>query len=157
MTVAVEVVDDTGLLADREMARALVEAVFDAEGVSGEVAVAFVDEAAITELNRRYRKVNAPTDVLAFDYAAEPGWPVEADTGSVAGEVAVCPRVVIRYAGEDGRDPAAQLGWTLIHGALHLAGYDHETDDGEMRAREQRLLEQFDGLVRLLSVSGGRG
>jgi probable rRNA maturation factor len=155
MTVAVEVVDGTGLVTHQEIARALVEAVLDAEGVSGEVTVAFIDEAAITELNRRYRKSNVPTDVLAFDYAAEPGWPAEAESGGVAGEVAVCPRVVIRYADEDGRDPAAQLGWTLIHGALHLAGYDHETDHGEMRAREQRLLEQFDGLVRLLSVAGG--
>ena len=157
MTVAVEVVDDTGLVADREIARALVEAVLDAEGVSGEVAVAFVDEAAITELNRRYRESNDPTDVLAFDYAAEPGWPAQAGSGGVAGEVVVCPQVVIRYAGEEGRDPAAQLGWTLIHGALHLAGYDHETDHGEMRVRERSLLEQFDGLVRLLSVAGGRG
>ena len=68
----------------------------------------------------------------------------------------VCPRVVIRYAGEEGRDPVAQLGWTLIHGTLHLVGYDHETDQGEMREREQRLLEQFGGLVRLLSVASGR-
>jgi probable rRNA maturation factor len=157
MTAVVEVVDDTGLVPDKEAVKGLVEAVLDGEGVSGEVAVAFVDEAAITELNRRYRELNVPTDVLAFDYAAEPGWPTEAGSGGVDGEVVVCPQVVIRYAGEEGRDPAAQLGWTLIHGALHLAGYDHETDHGEMRARERSLLEQFDGLVRLLSVAGVRG
>ena len=157
MTVAVEVIDDTGLVADQEAVTALVEAVLDAEGAAGEVAVAFVDEASIAELNGRYRESNVPTDVLAFDYAAEPGWPAEEGNGGAAGEVVVCPQVVIRYAGEEGRDPAAQLGWTLIHGTLHLAGYDHETDRGEMREREQRLLEQFGGLVRLLSVASGRG
>jgi probable rRNA maturation factor len=157
MSVAVEVIDHTGLVAQQEAVKELVEAVLDAEGVSGEVAVAFVDEAAITALNGRYRESSEPTDVLAFDYVAAPDWPAEAASGGVAGEVVVCPQVVIRYAGEEGRDPAAQLGWTLVHGVLHLAGYDHETDHGEMRSRERRLLEQFDGLVRLLSVAGVRG
>lgn len=152
MTVVVDVVDVTGLVADQEAVKGLVEAVLHVEGVSGEAAVAFVDEASIVALNGRYRESNVPTDVLAFDYVSEPGWPAETGSGGMSGEVVVCPQVVIRYAGEEGRDPAAQLGWTLIHGALHLAGYDHETDHGEMRERERRLLEHFDGLVRLLSL-----
>ncbi len=157
MTVAVEVVDQTGLVADREAVKGLAEAVLDAEGVSGEVAIAFVDEVFITELNGRYRESDVPTDVLAFEYAPELSWPAETGSGGVDGEVVVCPQVVIRYAGEEGRDPAVQLGWTLIHGTLHLAGYDHETDRGEMRERERTLLEQFDGLVQHLSVARERG
>lgn len=157
MTVTVDVVDHTGLVADREAVTRLAEAVLAAEGVSGAVAVAFVDEAHITELNGRYREADVPTDVLTFAYAAEPGWPGETGGAGVDGEVVVCPQVVIRYAGEEGRDPAGQLGWTLIHGVLHLAGYDHETDRGEMRERERRLLAQFEGLVQHLSVANGRG
>jgi probable rRNA maturation factor len=157
MTVAVDVVDDTGLVKDRQAVKRLVEAVLDAEGVSGEIAVAFVDEARIAELNGRYREINVPTDVLAFVYATETDWPAQADSAGADGELVVCPRVVIRYAGEEGSDPAMQLGWTLIHGALHLAGYDHEMDHGEMRAREQSLLERFDGLARHLSVADERG
>jgi probable rRNA maturation factor len=157
VTVAVEVVDDTGLVRQLGAVTRLVEAVFEAEGVSGEFAVAFVDEASIAELNARYRESDMPTDVLSFDYAAGEGWPAEAGSGEVDGEVVVCPQVVIRYADEAGRDPGAQLGWTLIHGALHLAGYDHETDQGEMREQERRLLEQFAELAQLLSPERERG
>lgn len=159
MTVEIEVADATGLVADHEAVRELVRAVLEGERVEGEVEVAFVDEAAITALNERYRDADGPTDVLSFDYAAEPEWPAGTRTGGaerrVAGEMVVCPRVVLRYAAEEGRDAAGQLGWTLIHGALHLAGHDHETDHGEMREWEQVLLSRFEERVQALSLSGG--
>jgi probable rRNA maturation factor len=136
----VEVVDHTGLVAGCEAAGGLVQAVLDAEGCGGEISLAFVDEAVMIDLNSRYREAEGSTDVLSFDYA-------DGD-----GEIALCPAVIMRYAGEDGRDPAEQLGWTLIHGALHLAGYDHETDQGEMRAREQELLRLLDARVRDLAM-----
>jgi probable rRNA maturation factor len=145
MTVTVDVVDQTGLVAGCEAVRGLVQAVLDAEGRGGEISLAFVDEAAMSDLNSRYRGAEGPTDVLSFDYA-------DGD-----GEIVLCPAVIFRYAGEDGRDLAQQLGWTLIHGALHLAGYDHEIDRGEMRAREQELLGVLDARVRGLAEreSGG--
>jgi probable rRNA maturation factor len=152
MILSVDVVDDTGLVADQEAVRRLVHAVLAAEGASGEVAVAFVDETVIAELNARYRGEQGSTDVLSFDYVTGPHWPGEAGTGGVAGEIVVCPEVVVRYAGEEHCEPGNQLGWTLIHGALHLAGYDHETDDGEMRERELELLNEMDALVRLVSL-----
>lgn len=159
MTVDVDMVDGTGLAADPEAVRGLVQAVLDEEGLKGEVEVAFVDEAAITELNERYRDVAGATDVLSFDYAAEAGWPEPDEDGlggrrPVAGEIVVCPQVVARYAAEEGLDTAVQLGWTLIHGALHLAGYDHETDNGEMRGREQVLLGRLGERVRALAPAG---
>jgi len=157
MTAAVDVVDDTGLVGDRGIVKRLVEAVLAAQGFQGEVAVVFVGESTITDLNRRYRESATPTDVLSFVYTSEEAWPGDAGAGGVAGEIVVCPQVVLRYAAEEGREPAGQLGWTLVHGALHVAGYDHETDRGEMREREQQLLEQKEGLVRLLSLSGQRG
>ena len=150
MTSGVDVVDSTGLVADHGAVQRLAEAVLMAEGVAGEVAVAFVDEASMIGLNARYRDAEGPTDVLAFDYGDEPG-------GGVSGEVVVCPQVVVRYAAEEGRDATLQLGWTLIHGVLHLAGYDHETDQGEMRAREQELLEALSRQVRALALSSSGG
>ena len=168
MTVSVDVVDATGLVAGHGAVQGLVEAVLAAEGLPGEVAVAFVDEAAIADLNGRYRDAEGPTDVLSFDYGAEDptgsGWPggaapdarALAGGAAVAGEIAVCPQVVIRYAAEEGRDPTVQLGWTLIHGVLHLVGYDHETDQGEMREREQELLGLLRDRVDMLAFARDR-
>jgi probable rRNA maturation factor len=146
MTITVDVVDGTGSVAGTETVKELVQTVLELEGFGGEVSVAFVDEETIADLNSRYRQAEGPTDVLSFGYSDE-----------AAGEIVVCPQVVSRYAVEDGHPPAAQLGWTLIHGALHLAGYDHETDQGEMREREQRLLLELEGLVdRLAPADGSR-
>jgi rRNA maturation RNase YbeY len=116
--------------------------------------VAFVEEAAMVELNKRYRGLDAPTDVLSFDYSADTGWPSEPGDG-LRGEVVVCPSVVIQYAREEGRDAKEQLAWTLIHGALHLAGHDHETDRGEMREREEQLRGYLEGVVTSLSLGKG--
>jgi probable rRNA maturation factor len=175
MTVVVDVADASGLVAGHDAVRALVEAVLEAEGVSGEVSVAFVDEPSIAELNGRYREVEGSTDVLAFDYAADAEWPGQAErggqagadgpaedrspaeSGAVSGEVLVCPQVVMRYAAEEGREAIIQLGWTLIHGTLHLAGYDHETDQGEMREREQELLRRLGGRVQALTLTASGG
>jgi probable rRNA maturation factor len=175
MTILVDVADATGLVAGHDTVRALVEAVLEAEGVSGEVSVAFVDESSIAELNRRYREVEGSTDVLAFDYAAEAEWPgraehggeaaddgpaedpSSAEGGAVSGEVVVCPQVVTRYAAEEGREAIVQLGWTLIHGTLHLAGHDHETDQGEMRDREQELLRRLGERVQALTLTANGG
>ncbi len=135
----VEVVDHTGLRVAQDPIANLVRAVLEAEGVAGNVVVAFVDEAAITGLNARFRDVTEPTDVLSFCYA------------DGEGEVVVCPAVVRRYAEEDGADPGNRLAWTVLHGTLHLLGYDHERDRGEMRQRERELLEKLDPSVAAVS------
>jgi probable rRNA maturation factor len=159
VTVDVDMIDATGLIVGGEAVKGLVRAVLEEEALEGEVEVAFVGEAAITELNERYRDVAGATDVLSFDYVAEVSWPEPDDGGPggsrpVAGEIVVCPQVVARYAAEEGLEPAVQLGWTLIHGALHLAGYDHESDNGEMRERERVLLERLGERVRALAPAG---
>lgn len=170
----VEVVDQAGLGLDEALVISLVEAVLEAENVGGTVVVAFVDEPTIAALNEQYRALPEPTDVLSFRYAdveASPGafWPEELGAASSEeaamtasgppsagptldlGEVIVCSAVVQRYARSDGVDPGQQLAWTLVHGILHLVGYDHERDEGEMREREKALLEGFDPLVRAIS------
>jgi probable rRNA maturation factor len=88
------------------------------------LAIAFVGEAEIHELNREHRDRDKPTDVLSF--------PIDAE-GPVAGprelgDVAICP------------EHCSDVTEAAVHGALHLCGYDHETDDGEMLVLQARLL-----------------
>jgi rRNA maturation RNase YbeY len=161
----VEVVDRTGLGLAQAPVIDLVEAVMAAEGVSGAVAIAFVDDQEMAGLSGRFRGPAEPTDVLTFRYAdddsewlegavREPGagpGGLEGGSASDLGEVIVCPAMVDRYAWDEGADFGAQLAWTLVHGVLHLVGYDHEKDDGEMRRRERVLLEELGRLVRAFS------
>jgi probable rRNA maturation factor len=91
----------------------------------GHVAIEFVGEARIQELNRRHRRVDEPTDVLSFG--------VDGDGPSAGprelGDIVICPERT-----EDLRE-------AIVHGALHLAGMDHERDEGEMLALQSQLLE----------------
>jgi probable rRNA maturation factor len=155
VSVAVEVVTWPGLEQVRGPVRDLVKAVLEAEGCPGAVVVAFLDEEGISELNGRFCGLSQPTDVLSFRQAdTDFEWPdPTGESHRDLGEVVVCPAVVRRYALEEGGDPETQLGWTLVHGALHLVGYDHERDGGEMRAREQALLKELDLRVRAVAVA----
>ncbi|MFH0917218.1 MAG: rRNA maturation RNase YbeY [bacterium] len=162
-----EVIDKVGLDCSQDAVTELVQSVLDAEGAQGGMVVVFVDEPEIAELNGRYRGLDEPTDVLSFgsadDDAQWPDWPsqglpvenglVDGEIVPDLGEVIVCPAVVRRYAAEDGRDAGRQLGWTIIHGALHLLGYDHEGDEEGMRRREQALLKVLDNVVSAFSPS----
>jgi probable rRNA maturation factor len=169
VSAVVEVVDHVGLGQIQRPVVDLATAVLDAEGVTGGVVVAFVEVEAMAVLNNEYRGLEGPTDVLSFRYADnDAAWPdcsdrslsgEEGATGSEAatdlGEVVVCPAVVRSYATEERGDPGRQLGWTLIHGILHLLGYDHEVDDGDMRRREQELLGVLERLVEALPAPRG--
>jgi GTP-binding protein Era len=107
--------------------RAAVEAALRAAGVGdGHLAVKIVDTRHIRELNRRYRGRDEPTDVLSFpvDESAPSAGPRE------LGDVVICPQ------------EADDLEEAVVHGVLHLAGYDHETDQGEMLALQRRALAE---------------
>jgi probable rRNA maturation factor len=102
-----------------------------AVGLRGQVAVLLTTDAGIRSLNRRFRKQNKATDVLSF--------PVEdAGTGQ-AGDLAISVDTAARQAREQGHALKVELRVLMLHGLLHLAGYDHETDDGKMAAKERRL------------------
>ena len=92
--------------------------------VHGHVAIEFVDEERIRDLNREFRGVDAPTDVLSFgvDESGASAGPRE------LGDIVICPAHT-----EDLRE-------ATVHGALHLSGMDHETDDGEMLALQAELM-----------------
>jgi rRNA maturation RNase YbeY len=133
--------------------KGLVKAVLAAEGAGGLVSVALVDEREMARLNKLYRHLDSSTDVLSFRQADSPvEWPDPTKGGEAdLGEVIVCPAVVERFALEESGDPEVRMGWTILHGMLHLLGYDHEKDHGEMRAREQELLSGLDPQVRAVA------
>lgn len=112
-------------------------------GVDHEVSVTAVDEAEMAGLNQSYRGREGSTDVLSFALN-------EGEGGEVAdywlGDIVVCPAVAARHAHEAARPVAAEVRWVLIHGLLHLLGYDHERDaeaERVMREKEQWLLDQI--------------
>lgn len=99
-------------------------------GVSGEVAVLIAGNHRVRELNRRFRKENKATDVLSFP--RERG-----------GDIAISAEIATENAAHYGHSPVDELKILILHGMLHLAGYDHENDNGEMAAQEARLRKKL--------------
>lgn len=141
----VEVGNETAYPVRDDAAAEIVRRVLAAEGVDAAIAVAFLDEPAVAELNGRYRGYAGSTDVLSFPAAGtEDAWPEpEESEDEFLGDVVICPAVAERNALDDEISLGEEILRLLVHGALHLLGYDHEADDGEMRAREVVLLEQI--------------
>ena len=105
----------------------------------GELAVALVSDARVRDLNRRYRRKNAPTDVLSFP-AGHPA-PAGRDASRHLGDVVIATGVARRQAREAGHSYETELRVLALHGLLHLLGYDHEhgADAGRMARAEARL------------------
>jgi probable rRNA maturation factor len=114
----------TAAIAQAEVERLVAISLASAGIEDGHVAVEFVDEDRIHDLNREHRDKDEPTDVLSFpiDEGDEPIGPRE------LGDVVICPEHT-----EDLRE-------AVIHGTLHLVGMDHETDNGEMLALQRELM-----------------
>ena len=102
-----------------------------AAGVRGDVEVLVTGNRRMQELNRRFRAKNSPTDVLAF--------PASANGRSAGGDIAISAVIAARNAKRLGHSLEEEVKVLLLHGMLHLAGYDHERDSGAMARREQRL------------------
>jgi len=98
----------------------------------GQVSVLLTTDAAIRKLNRQFRGKNKATDVLSFPA----GGPA---ASGMAGDLAISVPTAHRQAAEQGHTLSVEIKVLLLHGLLHLAGYDHETDTGQM-ARRERLL-----------------
>lgn len=171
MTSAVEVVNGTRVAIDVAAVAALVDVVLEAERAAGaEVGVTFVGERRMRDLNREHRGRDEVTDVLAFpledaekgEGEARPGaggGGGDRSTTAAAGEdgepprllgdVVVCARQALRQARAAGLPPSVELAVLLVHGTLHLLGYDHEVDAGAMALRQTELLEsvRWKGLV----------
>jgi probable rRNA maturation factor len=147
----VDVFNSTRLTIDEDAVANLVDRVLEAEGVvGGELAVEFVGERRIRELNREHRSRDEVTDVLSFPLE-EPGEvPGPADPSPrLLGDIVICSRQAVRQAQGDGLPPAFEVAVLLVHGTLHLLGYDHEVDAGQMALRQAEVLElvEWEGLV----------
>jgi probable rRNA maturation factor len=106
----------------------------DAIGKHGSSAtIAFVSDKKIHELNREFRNVDKPTDVLSFPAGDETN----------LGDIAISVETAAAQAKENGLTFEAEIAQLILHGLLHLSGYDHETDDGEMNKRELRLRKKL--------------
>ena len=107
-----------------------------------ELAVRVVDAEEMQSLNCEHRQENMPTNVLSFPIGQIQGLPAAA--GNFLGDIVVCASVVSREASEQGKPRNDHWAHMLVHGTLHLLGYDHEIDSeaAKMEALEQRVLAQ---------------
>jgi probable rRNA maturation factor len=113
------------------------------------VTVCLVSDAEIARLNETFRKKKGPTDVLSFP-AVVRRRPVRLrrsaptdKAGEYLGDIAVSPATARRYAKQNGRNLSSELRVLILHGVLHLLGYDHETDRGEMDRVEAKLRKRL--------------
>jgi probable rRNA maturation factor len=129
----------------------------EAEGVKhGVVSLTFTDDEGIRELNRRFRGVDRPTDVLSFPMreAGEDEFGAEAAVDGLEeeeplGDIVISLPRALEQAEEYGHSAEREIGFLFVHGLLHLLGYDHDTEEREreMFARQEAVLAKA-GLVR---------
>jgi probable rRNA maturation factor len=142
-SIVVTVTDGHGRpVADGGLARWLVR--LASARLRGELAIALVTDRHIRKLNRQYRGMDAATDVLSFESAADEVFrgPRTADRGPrFLGDVVIATGVARRQAGQRGHSYATELRVLALHGFLHLLGYDHDDpeDHGRMARAEARL------------------
>lgn len=103
-----------------------------------EVHLTFTGDLEIAELNRRWRGIDAPTDVLSF-----PDGDVLPDGRRLLGEILVSVDTARRQAEELGHPLVREVEELVLHGLLHLLGYDHDADEGEMNRLELGLREEL--------------
>ena len=116
------------------------------EGLSGSVhetegrdfSVAFVSDRRMKELNAFFRGKDSTTDVLSF-----PNEHDEFDTDNNLGDIVISVEQATKQAAENGLTFDNEIKQLILHGLLHLCGYDHETDDGEMNSRELQLRKKL--------------
>lgn len=113
----------------------------------GEVTVLVTGNGEIRRLNREFRRKNKPTDVISF--------PSDAD--GIAGDIAISADIARVNGRQLGHGTLAELKVLILHGMLHLAGFDHEADSGEMARKEARLRRQLGLSVGLIERANGNG
>lgn len=118
-----------------------------AVGLAGSVDVLLTSDAVLKRLNQTFRGKNKATDVLSFPAAEE--------AEGLAGDLAVSLDRAAVQAAEHGHSLRDEVRILLLHGLLHLAGEDHETDDGQMAAREAGLRRELKLPVGLIERAGG--
>jgi probable rRNA maturation factor len=142
------VADLTELALTRFIARARAAA-----GLKATVNVLLTSSSEMKSLNRRFRGKDKPTDVLSFP--AEPGLHNNSQK-LFAGEIAISAEIATKNAHALGHSPADEVKILVLHGILHLRGYDHECDNGEMARREKQLRAKLHLPIALIERAGGK-
>ena len=104
-----------------------------------DLTVAFVSDRKMCELNRMFRHKNSTTDVLSFPYEADEF----EQGGNNLGDIVISLEQAARQAAENNLDLETEIKQLILHGILHLCGYDHETDTGEMNSLELKLRDKL--------------
>ena len=116
-------------------------------GVRGDVDVLITSSASMRRLNRQFRGKDAATDVLSFP---SNNGKIRREGAETAGDLAISAGIAIRHARQLGHSTSDELKILILHGLLHLAGYDHENDDGAMARKEARLRRKLGLPVALI-------
>ena len=131
------------------LVRAAIEATLDYEqyGNPVEVSVTFTDDAGIRKMNKQFRGIDRPTDVLSFplfDYSGESEEPPVDEFMGMLGDIVLSLETAKRQAAEYGHSFEREAAFLCVHSMLHLLGYDHETgeeDEADMRRRQSEILD----------------
>lgn len=105
--------------------------------------ITVIRDREMQRLNFDYRGIDKPTDVLSFAYQEDLSDNDPNHNPVELGDCVISVETAVRYAQEQNISLATEINWLVIHGILHLAGYDHETDNGEMRRLEKRLRKEL--------------
>jgi probable rRNA maturation factor len=133
----------------RTLARFLADAQTAAR-LRGHVTVLLTNDAAMRDLNRRFRGKNKPTDVLSFPAA-------DLVQSEEKGDLAIGVETALRQSVEQGHSLTVEIEVLILHGLLHLAGHDHETDSGQMQRRERSLRAKLGLPQGLIERSRAKG
>ena len=131
----------------RSFVESLSQAIEEAE--SREFSVAFVSDKRMIELNRFFRGKDSTTDVLSFPHEPDEfenqfgAATTEPETSAFLGDIVISVEQADRQAKENKLTLDREIKQLMLHGLLHLCGYDHETDDGEMNQRELELRKKL--------------
>lgn len=112
----------------------LLEQIADFLG-AGDVELVFVNDDEMRKINHEQRGIDKATDVLSFPY--------EQVSGGLMGSVVISTDTASRVAGELGHSIECEIALLFLHGVLHILGYDHEIDGGQMRQKEKEVIEHF--------------
>jgi len=156
MTLDIDYIDETGELAPEQVQQIiqLLQLAAKREEVIGdsELSLTFVDNEKIHEINKEYRGIDRPTDVISFALEENTEGEMEIigqDMPRVLGDIVISIPKAKLQAEEYGHSFMRELGFLAVHGFLHLLGYDHGTKEEEhqMFSRQEEILQEF-GLTR---------
>ncbi|MBE0428386.1 MAG: rRNA maturation RNase YbeY [Thermoleophilia bacterium] len=111
--------------------------------IRGELGLTLVTAAEMERLNRRHMGAQGPTDVLSFPIDTGSNDSAGGDEPVMLGDIVICPELARKQAEDLGNTESEELCLLVLHGVLHIAGYDHETDKGQMDTLQKRLFDEL--------------